>query len=322
MGNSNENSKINDLIFKELIKRGYSLDGDKKIWNIADSKLAYLTPAQAQGFLDYQDSETYTSEFGPKEAKLLRKNIDEIIKTTKSNYLNIIDLGCADGRKAVKIIKEYISTGCKVRYCPIDISGHMVKKAIQNISEIDVEEVIESKWNISDFDNLENIIPLLNIGNYQNNVFLLLGNTLSNFDFHELLYQIRRSMKTGDYLIIGNGINNNQVEEDVINYCKNNEAWKSFLLNMPLHLGLDAEKVSFDARFVNSRIEFFYHIKEDQTITFQDKEITFKKNDIIIVYISYHYTKADFISFLNLYFDKNEIFLSEEDSYALALCKK
>ena len=30
--------KINDLIIKELIKRGYSLEGNTRIWNIADSK--------------------------------------------------------------------------------------------------------------------------------------------------------------------------------------------------------------------------------------------------------------------------------------------
>ena len=39
-----EAPKINDLIFKELIKRGYSLEGNTRIWNIADSKLWYLTP--------------------------------------------------------------------------------------------------------------------------------------------------------------------------------------------------------------------------------------------------------------------------------------
>ena len=44
--------QVNDLIFKELIKRGYSLDGKTRIWNIADSKLWYLIPEQAQGYLD------------------------------------------------------------------------------------------------------------------------------------------------------------------------------------------------------------------------------------------------------------------------------
>jgi len=40
--------KINDLIFKELIKRGYELEGKTRVWDVADSKLWYLTPEQAQ----------------------------------------------------------------------------------------------------------------------------------------------------------------------------------------------------------------------------------------------------------------------------------
>ena len=48
--------KINDLIFRELIKRGYSLEGNTRIWNIADSKLWYLTPEQAQSYLDAENS--------------------------------------------------------------------------------------------------------------------------------------------------------------------------------------------------------------------------------------------------------------------------
>lgn len=53
------NGQINDLIFKELIKRGYSLEGNTRVWNIADSKLWYLTDEQAQGFLDLEKSEDY-----------------------------------------------------------------------------------------------------------------------------------------------------------------------------------------------------------------------------------------------------------------------
>ena len=51
--------KIHDLIFKELLKRGYKLEGKTKVWDVADSKLWYLTPEQAQGFLDLEEDEYY-----------------------------------------------------------------------------------------------------------------------------------------------------------------------------------------------------------------------------------------------------------------------
>ena len=55
-------TQVNDLIFKELLKRGYSLRGKTRVWNIADSKLCYLTPNQAQAFLDLERSSEYKKD--------------------------------------------------------------------------------------------------------------------------------------------------------------------------------------------------------------------------------------------------------------------
>jgi len=211
-----QDQKINDLIFKELIKRGYSLKNNIRSWNIADSKLWYLTPGQAQSYLDLLDSESYKSEFGPKEMTLIGKNISTIVEAVAKEPVNLVDIGCGDGRKA-KIFVEEISKKNQVRYCPIDISGYMVSKAIKIISKCNVGEIIESKWNISDFENLDNITPLLNQPPYKKNLFLLLGNTLGNFELHDLLYQIRSCMKSGDYLLIGNGIREYFSEAVLIN---------------------------------------------------------------------------------------------------------
>ena len=67
--------EINDLIFKELIKRGYALDGNTRVWNIADSKLWYLTPVQAQAYLNLIAGEEYNKELSPKEMTLLLQNM-------------------------------------------------------------------------------------------------------------------------------------------------------------------------------------------------------------------------------------------------------
>ena len=48
--------------------------------------------------------------------------------------VNIIDLGCGDGKKAVIFI-SHLKGKVKLRYCPIDISGYMVEKAIERIKE-------------------------------------------------------------------------------------------------------------------------------------------------------------------------------------------
>ena len=42
---------INDLIFRELVKRGVTETPQGRLWHLTDSKLWYVTPEQAQGYL-------------------------------------------------------------------------------------------------------------------------------------------------------------------------------------------------------------------------------------------------------------------------------
>lgn len=311
--------KINDLIFKELIKRGYSLDGNTRIWNIADSKLWYLTPEQAQGFLDLESSTDYQKDVIQKEIDLIDLNIKEYMEEVGTENLNIIDLGCGDGKKAILFI-DYLKEKVKLRYCPVDISSYMVNKAIERVGNTDMAEVVEFQWNISDFENIENIAILLRQGEFKKNLTLLLGNTLGNFEINELLYEIRSSMKGGDFLLIGNGLDNRNTEEILKSYDSNEV--NRFLIHIPLQLGLSEEDVELGVRFANSRVELYYTVLNERRIAFNDKEVVFNRGDQILVSVSYKYDKKDFISFLNLYFDEVIPKVSEDGSYVLALCKK
>jgi len=314
-----EKKKINGTIFRELIKRGYSLEGNTRIWNIADSKLWYITPKQAQAFLDLEQSEDYQKEIIQKEIDLINNNIKEILEKTGKEPLNIIDLGCGDGKKAA-LFMEYLKGRLKLRYCPIDISSYMVERAIKKLKGLDVAKVVEFKWNISDFENLENVSSLLRDIEYKRNFFLLLGNTLGNFEINELLYQIRSSMKDDDFIMIGNGLNNQKTNEILKSYS--NEKVNEFLIYLPLQIGLEEGDVEFGARFKNSRVEVYYTIKGDKIINFQNKKINFNNGDQIIVAVSYKYRKDDFLAYLRMYFDYVKMYVSEDKSYAVAFCKK
>jgi uncharacterized SAM-dependent methyltransferase len=312
-------AKINDLIFKELIKRGYSLEGNTRVWNIADSKLWYLTPKQAQGFLDLEKSEDYQKDVIQKEIDLIQNNISDILKKLNKTPVNIIDLGCGDGKKAVIFI-ENLRGKVKLRYCPVDISGYMVDKAIERIKKMNAGEVVEFQWNISDFENLENVSQLLRGGEYKHNLFLLLGNTLGNFEINELLYEVRSSMKDGDFLLIGNGLDNRHHEE-ILNSYRNKEV-EDWLTQILTQVGLARQDIEFRTRFNHSRIELYFVIKNDKKLAFQDKIINFSKGDQILVSVSYKYDETDFKRFMKIYFDDIKVILSKDNSYALALCKK
>jgi uncharacterized SAM-dependent methyltransferase len=314
-----ENKEINDLIFKELIKRGYALDGNTRIWNIADSKLWYLKPEQAQAFLDLEKSEDYQKNIIEKEINLINEEIQTIIKRVSGERMNVIDLGCGDGKKAVLFIDK-LKGEVKLRYCPIDISDYMVEKALTNIRKTDVDEVVKFQWNISDFENIENISNLLRFGNYKKNFFLLLGNTLGNFEINELLYEIRSAMKGDDYLLIGNGLDNRNQEDILKSY--NTPEVNEFLKHIPMQIGLNEDEIQFGTRFANSRVELYYTIIKEKQIKFQNKILSFNVGDQILISVSYKYSKKDFMTFLKLYFDEFDVKVSEDNSYALALCKK
>jgi uncharacterized SAM-dependent methyltransferase len=313
------NGKINDLIFKELLKRGYYLEGNTRVWNLGDSKLWYLSSEQAQDYLNLEDEKQYKRDVTQKEIDLINNNLNDILRFVGNEPLNIIDIGCGDGRKAALFI-EKLRGKVKLRYCPIDISSYMVEKAIARIKSMNVGEVVKFQWNISDFENIENITSLLRQGEFKKNLILLMGNTLGNFEIHELLYELRSSMNSGDVLLIGNGLDNRHPEDIVKSY--NSKFFDKFSFGPIKQLGLSESDVEFGVRFRNSRIESFYTIKNPKTIRLLQKEVRFEKGDQIIVIISYKYAKDDFMSFLKMYFGSVELFVSKDGSYALALCKK
>ncbi|MEK6896497.1 MAG: L-histidine N(alpha)-methyltransferase [Nanoarchaeota archaeon] len=316
---------IHSLIFKELIKRGYSLDGNTRIWNIADSKLWYITPVQAKAYLDLVSSEDYKKRVGPKELTLLRRHLIDIVKEVGTKPVNIIDLGCGNGKKAALFLEEMKNRNIRTKYCPIDISSYMVNEAINEIEkmkEISDTEIIRVQWNISDFENLQNVVPLLKKGDYKLNFFLLLGNTLGNFETHELLYNVRNSMGDGDIILIGNGLNNHKVEDDIVRSCRENPLRDEFFSLILQLAGFKKNQIQYGVRFRNDRLETFYTILSDISLSFQDRTIEFYKGDQIVVAFAYHYEKSEFMSYLKMYFGNVQLHVLEDSSYTLALCKK
>lgn len=313
--------KIHPLIFRELIRRGYSLEGKTRVWNIADSKLEFITSEQAKTYLSITSSEDYTSKEPSRESVLVHRHLAGILGRFKSDSLNIIDLGCGNGKKAAFIINKL--QGLKrVRYFPVDISSHMVETAISNVKHLKNAEIVDVSWNISDFENLQNISRLFDKSLFKHNVFLLLGNTLSNFDIHELLYEIKESMHQGDFLLLGNSLYNYRSDKEIIAPYRNNAKYESFFSYMPLQLGLSSEDIVFDVRFRNSRIEFFFTLKHNVTVTFNHKTVSFSKGDQIIAGMFYRYPQKDFLNYLSMYFDKQTNFFSDDGLYLLSLCQK
>ncbi len=308
---------INTLIFNELTKRRFSQEGEIRVWNVADSKLWYLTPSQAQGFLDLEDNESYRRSITDPETDLLVSHTPGILQKLKGSHYNMIDLGCGDGSKAALLI-EKVRDKIQVRYCPIDISSYMVNSAAQAIRALNMGDVLQFHWNISDFENLNNITPLLREGEFQSHLQLLLGNTMGNFDRDDILDGIRQSMNENDVLLIGNGLNTFDEAELVKPY--KDHSLDEFLIHVIEQIGLAPDEVEYDARYKNSRVEMYYRVKTTKTVNHLSKSVDFKAGDEILVAISYKFTKDQLDQYLKKFFGNVTIYTDDGQSYALALC--
>lgn len=254
-----DNSLVNDFMLKELLKRGYSVEGKNKVYNIADSKLWYITSEQAQAFLDLEEHDPKQKMFVKKEVDLLKKEFKMLTSELTGKSFNIIDLGCGNGEKASIFVNQFKNKN-QIRYCPIDISGFMVEKALKTLSKIKSLKIIKFKHNLLDFLDLDEVTSELRNGAFDNNFLLLLGGSLENSDVHELLHDIRVAMKDRDYLLIGNKLTHPNPEK-MVNYYNQSKYISNLLFQTIKQLGFKKDEVQYGARFRGSRIEMYYLIK-------------------------------------------------------------
>ena len=123
--------EINSQIFKELMKRGYSLRGDRRVWNISDSKLWFLTPALAEGFVTLKDKTGfYRKNVIMPELDLIKNNAKKISSSINSDKFNLIDLSCCTGGRAEAFVAN-MPSNVNIRYSPITVSQYLIELIIK-----------------------------------------------------------------------------------------------------------------------------------------------------------------------------------------------
>jgi uncharacterized SAM-dependent methyltransferase len=310
---------VNDTIFKELIKRGYSDRDGCRVWDVSDSKLWYLTPELSQGFLKLKQFQPFRKNVVEKEIELIKAHAHRVAERFGSKKFNIVDLGCGGGRKAATFI-ESIPSDIKIRYCPLDISKFFLDKAQGTVKEQNFKNIVEFKPLLSSFDDLEEVLPMLRTSEFQNHLVLLFGETISHYEINDFLYQISNNLFQGDMLIIGNGIRTGERFVHVEKY--KDSLFNEWFIQVVKGLGFEENEVEYDARFTEERLEGFYRIKVDKTISHKGKEVQFRKGDEVIVGIQYKYYKEELEEICGKYFRKIEMLPDEAGGYTLITCLK
>ena len=309
-----------EMIFKELVKNGYSQIKSGKVWDIADMSFLYLTPEMAQSFLKLKEHPRYKATVVNIEIGLLKKHASYFLKCVKDCKFNLIDMGCSDGLKAISLIRS-LSRNINFRYCPVNINEHLVDLAMDNVKKEGFDSIVDYAPRVSqDFASMEEIGAALRNSTYQKNVILLLGSILGGFQINDYLFRLSRSMFPEDVLIIGNGVRKGERFVNLDTY--KNSIFHEWFVHLLKEIGFAENEIEYDARFNNERVEGFYKIKVDKDIASGRNKITFKAGDEIIVAAIYKYYGNELEKFCKMYFPEVKLVRDEEEEYALVFCKK
>ena len=311
--------KINDTIFKELVKRGHSNKKGMRVWDISDSKLWYLTPELSKGFLKLIRPNPYRINVVEREIELIKDHSGDALKFFGKNKFNIIDLGSGTGVKAEVFIKS-LPKGVKARYFPVDISKYYIDLSVDRMKNLNSSKVMSVKPFVSDFRDVDEIIGMMRTDQFQNNIVLLLGETLSHYDINDLLYKISNSMFKGDVLVIGNGIRTGKRFVDIQKYKV--PLFNEWFIHIMEGLGFREDEIEYNARFANKRLEAYYTVKVDKVIEHKGKKVHFKGGDEVIIGVQYKYYAPELEKFCKMYFCDAVLFMDGKKEYSLTMCKK
>jgi uncharacterized SAM-dependent methyltransferase len=218
----------------------------------------------------------------------------------------------------------------------------MIKEGLKGIKNDIGEKYNELKRKIFHMDFMDIDKVLTETDSSKQNLFLLLGNTLGNFVEERLLEKIKSVMQDGDLLLVDNQL----IKKDLTDEDKNNLEKMYELPETEDYLHAILENAELDSScgklYNDTSIEHeinhstlrngnciairhnFEIIKSNVVAKVGNKKINLTKGTNIVVAYSKKYVKQALNKLLSSFFEvKNEnCFYSENDEYALVLCKK
>lgn len=320
-----QNLWLNDLLLGAFLKNGFAQNNGNKSWELTELQYLGLTDELAKGFLSFSSTPSYRKQFFELEVDLIKNQSSIIMENIGSESFNLIDIYCGDGLKAVELIKEINSkTGgnLKIRYCPFNSSQYLIDLALSNVKKAGFSNVVSYSPYLSAGDGraLRPMAEALKSEEYKKNVVIILGGVIACFDINEYLFEMNRDLDNGDVLIMGNSVRVGERLVDIHKY--KNPIFHSWFKHLMFGLGFSEEDIEFDARFDNSRIEFFYKLKKEITKKIGEKKVIFKPGDEFVVAALYKYYAEEFEKFCKMYFKDPQILTDKDNEYALVICKK
>ena len=308
------------MLLKELIRNGYSIENNTRVWDISKRYFRFINKEMADAFLQLRNHPRYKATIMDIELKLIKEHASNLLEYMKDCQFNLIDTSCTDGTKAKAIISS-LPNHIKLRYCPVGVNSYFVNLATKNVKIENFQNVTEYAPRIAEnFESIGEMGAALRNSKYQKNVFLLLGSFLGSFEINNYLFGMSQSMLPGDILLIGNGIRKGERFSNLEAY--KNTIFNNWLIHLMKQLDFKENEVEYDARFAHNRLEIYYKIKVDKTFEYEKRKINIKKGDEIIVAFQYKLYANELRDFCDMYFDNVQLVQDSDEEYALVLCKR
>ena len=278
---------------------------------------------------------------------LLREHMVDILPHLLNNIkpLRIVSLGIGNGEKDYLLIRNILNvTKQRLEYLPIDISRDMLKIGINHIKttlgdDKNKLDIIPSEANFMDIDKFFNDSLITSRRKVEKqNLFLLLGNTLGNFEENQLLEKIANVMNTGDLLLVDNQLKktNNPLtieEKQTLIKMYSSAMDESNLIAMLNHANIRREHGIFErdiieTGYINPHLDngncftvfIRFKIKQEVRNQVRGKNINFPVGRIVTLDYSKKYTKFALQNMISNLFEIKEDFSNKE--YGMFLCEK
>lgn len=244
-----------------------------------------------------EGADRYTSLAHPKEVggeteiDIFLNNERKFAHFLEGKEMNLLDLGCGDGKKAAFFI-SHINKGARA-YFALDISERMLEIAVNNMELAYPNLPHETFQDDFEFGNIANVTYYLNRRYQSKNLIIFLGNTIGNLsDAHRVLINLRESMSDEDFLIVGLAFYNSK-NIPVDSY--NNPNIIEVLWTVPERIGIKRNdaKIFWTYNKVKRQLECQLEFLKDWRQTFGANFLQFSKGQRIRLAISRRFTKED-----------------------------
>ncbi len=235
--------------------------------------------------------------------------------------INVIDVGCGNGRPCIPILRELTDRNILFRYIPIDISQRLLDLAENTVHE--EFPGTETKKMEIDFElgNFSDLVYELK-DDRSVNLLLFLGTTLGNFsDRTRILSNFRDSMTATDFLLIGVELTNVTKHAKLVRHYEEQNA-TDFLRFVPDEIGISQTDATLDVQWNDGtgEIEIRIILNRDISASIGSEVVPLEIGESILLAKSAKFNQWSITKLLSTVGFRLEYLTTNADiSYALAM---